>query len=81
MTEASREGILIGDKPTAALGPQETAQVGELFKQLKVEGIFLISHDIHDVFDLAGRVSVMKTAASSASQASRTGPGAIREAA
>ena len=30
--------------------------------QLKSEGlgIFLISHDIHDVFDLADRVAVMK---------------------
>ena len=54
--------ILIMDEPTAALGPQETAQVGDLIKQLKSEGIgiFLISHDIHDVFDLADRVSVMK---------------------
>ena len=54
--------ILIMDEPTAALGPQETAQVGELIKQLKRDGIgiFLISHDIHDVFDLADRVSVMK---------------------
>ena len=54
--------ILIMDEPTAALGPQETAQVGELIKQLKAEGIgiFLISHDIHDVFDLSDRVSVMK---------------------
>src|SRR5271169_3423312 len=54
--------ILIMDEPTAALGPQETAQVGELIKQLKAEGIgiFLISHDIHDVFDLADRVAVMK---------------------
>jgi D-xylose transport system ATP-binding protein len=54
--------ILIMDEPTAALGPQETAQVGELIKQLKTEGIgiFLISHDIHDVFDLADRVVVMK---------------------
>lgn len=54
--------ILIMDEPTAALGPQETAQVGELVKQLKSEGIgiFLISHDIHDVFDLADRVCVMK---------------------
>src|SRR5271170_704756 len=54
--------ILIMDEPTAALGPQETAQVGELIKQLKSEGIgiFLISHDIHDVFDLADRVAVMK---------------------
>jgi D-xylose transport system ATP-binding protein len=54
--------ILIMDEPTAALGPQETAQVGELVKQLKSDGIgiFLISHDIHDVFDLADRVAVMK---------------------
>jgi D-xylose transport system ATP-binding protein len=54
--------ILIMDEPTAALGPAETAQVGELIKQLKSEGIgiFLISHDIHDVFDLADRVTVMK---------------------
>ena len=54
--------ILIMDEPTAALGPAETAQVGELVKQLKAEGIgiFLISHDIHDVFDLADRVAVMK---------------------
>lgn len=54
--------ILIMDEPTAALGPQETAQVGELIKQLKADGIsiFLISHDIEDVFDLADRVAVMK---------------------
>ncbi len=54
--------ILIMDEPTAALGPQETAQVGELIMQLKSEGIgiFLISHDIHDVFDLADRLAVMK---------------------
>ena len=55
--------ILIMDEPTAALGPAETAQVGELVKQLKAEGIgiFLISHDIHDVFDLADRIAVMAT--------------------
>ncbi len=53
--------ILIMDEPTAALGPAETAQVRELITQLKSEGIgiFLISHDIHDVFDLADRISVM----------------------
>ena len=53
--------ILIMDEPTAALGPAETAQVRELSGQLKAEGlgIFLISHDIHDVFDLADRISVM----------------------
>jgi D-xylose transport system ATP-binding protein len=54
--------ILIMDEPTAALGPQETAQVGELVRKLKADGIgiFLISHDIHDVFDLADRICVMK---------------------
>jgi D-xylose transport system ATP-binding protein len=53
--------ILIMDEPTAALGPAETAQVRNLVRQLKSEriGIFLISHDIHDVYDLADRVSVM----------------------
>jgi len=56
--------ILIMDEPTAALGPAETAQVRDLIKQLKKEGIgiFLISHEIHDVFDLADRIAVMKTA-------------------
>lgn len=54
--------VMIMDEPTAALGPQETQQVAELILQLKKEGIgiFLISHDIHDVFDLADRVAVMK---------------------
>jgi D-xylose transport system ATP-binding protein len=53
--------IIIMDEPTAALGPAETTQVAELIEQLKAEGIgiFLISHDIHDVFDLADRISVM----------------------
>ncbi len=53
--------ILIMDEPTAALGPAETEQVRNLIRQLKQEGIgiFLVSHDIHDVFDLADRISVM----------------------
>lgn len=54
--------ILIMDEPCAALGPEETAMVGNLVKELKRQGIgiFLISHDMHDVFDLADRVTVMK---------------------
>ncbi len=53
--------VLIMDEPTAALGPAETAQVNELVAQLKADGIgvFMISHDIHDVFDLADRITVM----------------------
>src|SRR3546814_11970691 len=56
--------ILIMDEPTAAPGPQETAMVAELMHHLKKEGIgiFVISHDLHDVFDLSHRVSVMTNA-------------------
>lgn len=55
--------IIIMDEPTAALGPAETTQVGELIGRLKADGIgiFLINHDIHDVFDLADRINVMHT--------------------
>jgi D-xylose transport system ATP-binding protein len=54
--------IIIMDEPTAALGPHETQMVGALIRQLKSEGIgiIMISHDLHDVFDLSDRVSVMK---------------------
>ncbi|WP_118132998.1 ATP-binding cassette domain-containing protein [Oceanicella sp. SM1341] len=53
--------ILIMDEPTAALGPSETAMVAELIQKLRAEGIgiFLVSHDLHDVFDLCDRVVVM----------------------
>jgi D-xylose transport system ATP-binding protein len=53
--------ILIMDEPTAALGPAETVQVHELVRKLKSEGIgiFLVSHDIHDVFDLSDRICIM----------------------
>ncbi len=53
--------ILIMDEPTAALGPSETAMVADLIRQLQSEGIgiFLVSHDMHDVFDLCDRVVVM----------------------
>ncbi|RCK50827.1 ABC transporter ATP-binding protein [Thalassospira profundimaris] len=54
--------ILIMDEPCAALGVQETRMVGELIDQLKKDGlgILLISHDLHDVFDLSDRLHVMK---------------------
>ncbi len=57
--------ILIMDEPTAALGPEETAMVGNLVRQLKSDGvgIFLISHDMPDVFALSDRLAVMKNGA------------------
>ncbi len=53
--------VLIMDEPTAALGPSETAMVADLIRQLREEGIgiFLVSHDMHDVFELCDRVVVM----------------------
>lgn len=55
--------VLIMDEPTAALGPEETRKVGDLIRTLKSEGvgIFLVSHDLHDVFDLSDRITVLKT--------------------
>src|SRR6478736_6841750 len=54
--------ILIMDEPTAALGPEETAMVGALVRELKAQGvgIFLISHDMPDVFALSDRLAVVK---------------------
>ncbi|MBO0664401.1 ATP-binding cassette domain-containing protein [Jiella sp. MQZ9-1] len=53
--------ILIMDEPTAALGPSETEMVAELITKLRAEGIgiFLVCHDMHDVFRLCDRVVVM----------------------
>jgi len=54
--------VLIMDEPCAALGPEETRMVHELVKRLKTQGvgIFLITHDMPDVFGLSDRLAVMK---------------------
>jgi D-xylose transport system ATP-binding protein len=54
--------VLIMDEPTAALGPGESHQVIGLIERLKAEdlGVILVSHDLHDVFDLSDRILVMK---------------------
>ncbi|MGI9303260.1 MAG: ATP-binding cassette domain-containing protein [Gammaproteobacteria bacterium] len=53
--------VLIMDEPTAALGHKETAMFKDLVVRLKSEGIgmFMISHDIHDVFEISDRITVM----------------------
>jgi D-xylose transport system ATP-binding protein len=50
------------DEPCAALGPEETSMVHELVRKLKAAGvgIFLITHDMPDVFALPDRLCVMK---------------------
>ena len=54
--------LLIMDEPTAALGPQESALVAEWIRRLVEQGmaILLVSHDLHDVFDLSDQIAVMK---------------------
>ena len=57
--------ILIMDEPCAALGPAETRMVLDTILKLKSEGIgiFLISHDMPDVFEVCDRATVMKNGA------------------
>ena len=57
--------ILIMDEPCAALGPAETRMVLDTILRLKSEGIgiFLISHDMTDVFEVCDRATVMKNGA------------------
>jgi D-xylose transport system ATP-binding protein len=54
--------VLIMDEPCAALGPEETRMVHDLVRRLKAQGvaIFLITHDMPDVFGLSDRLAVMK---------------------
>ncbi len=57
-----RARALVMDEPCAALGPEETRMVHDLVRRLKAAGvgIFLISHDMPDVFGLSDRLCVMK---------------------
>ncbi len=54
--------IVILDEPTAALGVAQTRQVLDLVKRLGQQGlaVILISHNLHDVFEAADRVTVLR---------------------
>ncbi len=54
--------LIIMDEPTAALGVQETAQVENIIRTLKAEGIplILVSHNLRQVLDLMDRVVVFR---------------------
>jgi len=54
--------VLIMDEPTAALGVAQQQQVLALVNSLKDHGlgIILISHQMHDVFEVADRIIVMR---------------------
>jgi D-xylose transport system ATP-binding protein len=54
--------VVILDEPTAALGVAQTRQVLELVKRLAAQGlaVVLISHNLHDVFEVATRITVLR---------------------
>jgi D-xylose transport system ATP-binding protein len=54
--------IVILDEPTAALGVAQTAQVLELIRQLRDQGlgVVVISHNLHEVFEVADRIIVLR---------------------
>jgi len=54
--------LVILDEPTAALGVAQTEQVLSLVKRLGEQGlaVILISHNLHDVFEVADRITVLR---------------------
>jgi D-xylose transport system ATP-binding protein len=54
--------LVILDEPTAALGVAQTRQVLNLVRRLAEQelGVVLISHNLHDVFDCADRITVLR---------------------
>jgi D-xylose transport system ATP-binding protein len=54
--------LVILDEPTAALGVAQTRQVLELVRRLAEQGlaVVLISHNLHDIFEVADRITVMR---------------------
>jgi D-xylose transport system ATP-binding protein len=54
--------LVILDEPTAALGVAQTEQVLELVNRLAEQGlgVVLISHNLHDIFETATRITVLR---------------------
>jgi D-xylose transport system ATP-binding protein len=54
--------VVILDEPTAALGVAQTRQVLDLVARLAHQGlaVVLISHNLHDIFEVATRITVLR---------------------
>ncbi|MCA9997314.1 MAG: sugar ABC transporter ATP-binding protein [Anaerolineales bacterium] len=54
--------LVILDEPTAALGVAQTRQVLDLVRRLAGRGlaVVLISHNLHDIFEVADRITVLR---------------------
>jgi D-xylose transport system ATP-binding protein len=54
--------LVILDEPTAALGVAQTRQVLDLVRRLGEQGlgVILISHNLHDIFEVADTITVLR---------------------
>src|SRR5690606_35796815 len=54
--------VVILDEPTAALGVAQTRQVLDLVRRLADKGlaVVVISHNLHDIFEVADRITVLR---------------------
>jgi D-xylose transport system ATP-binding protein len=54
--------LVILDEPTAALGVAQTRQVLDLVRRLGQQGlgVILISHNLHDIFEVADSITVLR---------------------
>lgn len=54
--------LVILDEPTAALGVAQTRQVLDLTRRLADRGlgVVVISHNLHDIFDVSDRITVLR---------------------
>lgn len=60
MAIASRPRMLLLDEPMAGLGPEESARMVAMLRELKKElTIILVEHDMEAVFALADRITVL----------------------
>ena len=60
MALASKPRMLLLDEPMAGLGPEESARMGTMLRELKKElTILLVEHDMEAVFALADRITVL----------------------
>jgi branched-chain amino acid transport system ATP-binding protein len=60
MALATRPRMLLLDEPMAGMGPEESARMVRLLRELKQElTILLIEHDMEAVFALADRITVL----------------------
>jgi branched-chain amino acid transport system ATP-binding protein len=60
MALASRPRMLLLDEPMAGLGPEESARIVSMLRDLKKElTILLVEHDMEAVFALADRITVL----------------------